>query len=111
MPRRETDRPVPRGQTQQDVREVHTVSDLSRRISPSVEAQGRLQRLAAECAQRLAQKYEGGTGAATIRATAPDLMVAWLEGYTARVGDELAGAKADLALAEAEPRPRESSRR
>lgn len=87
------------------------MSELSGRITQDVEAQGRLQRLAAECAARLAQKYAGGTGAGTIRALAPDLIVAWLEGYAARLGDENAAAKAELAHAQSESHAIQSRRR
>jgi hypothetical protein len=87
------------------------VSELSKRVTQDVEAQGRLQRLAAECAARLAQGYASGTGAGTIRALAPDLILAWLEGYNARLADEVAGAKAELARAETESDALKSRRR
>lgn len=38
-------------------------------------------------------------------------MAAWLEGYSARLGDELADAKSDLAQAETESHAREPRRR
>ena len=78
------------------------MSELSGKITQDVEAQGRLQRLAAECAARMAQRYEGGTGAGTIRAVAPDLILAWLEGYAQRQRDDLANAQTELGRAETE---------
>ena len=80
------------------------MSELSARISKDVAVQGRLQSLAAKCAERLAARYESTAGARAIRELAPSLMLAWLEGYAAHVDDELATTRAEVAAAESESR-------
>lgn len=100
MPRGQAARPIPDRPTQQDTRPANPVSVLSGRINPSVEAQGRLQSLAAQCAGRLAARYESEAGARAIRELGPSLILAFLAGYEASVRNQLGQVRDELAVQE-----------
>src|SRR5947207_10196354 len=95
MSRREAARPVSDRQAVQDDRALNPVSEVSKRITESVEIQGRLQSAAAQYAAAVtARRAESASQVAGVGEV--ELIRAWLAGYEARQRIALADAKSDL---------------
>lgn len=95
MSRREAARSVPARPPQQDAGAINPVSEVSRRITESVEIQGRLQSAAAQYAASVtARRAESAGQVAGVGEV--ELICAWLAGYEARQRVALAEAQSEL---------------